>query len=234
MASADEPLVKSLKGLEARNLEDLLSRLAEFDKLREKGESVRQPTVTLHLRSGREVQGVLLELRSEHRGSTTVVLQTLSGDTRRSTLDATFVRLESVDAITVHEFPALFKPPPGAPPPPTKLELKRKLAERQAALAAILGTPLELEVIWDSLPPEPEALSALHTLGTRAFGVLEEVARELLGLEALRNQVRKVRLSVGVSSQVSREGQTLQLVTAVPVTLWMSKDDLLREIEKVL
>lgn len=233
MAFADDPLVKSLKGLEAHNLEELLSRLAEFDTLREKGESVRLPTVTLHLRSGREVQGVLLELRSEHRGSKTVVLQALSGD-RRSAPDATFVRLESVDAITVHEFPALFKPPPDAPPPPTKLELKRKLAERQAALAATLGTPLELEVVWDSLPPEPEALSALNTLGTRAFGVLEELARELLGLEALRNQVRKVRLFVGASSQVSREGQTLVLVTAVPVTTWMSKDDLLREIEKVL
>lgn len=234
MAFADEPLVKSLKGLEARTLEELLSRLAELDKLREKGESVRLPTVTLFLRSGREVQGVLLELRSEPRGGKIVVLHTLSGDTRRSAPDALFVRLDSVDAITVHELPALFKPPPDAPPPPTKLELKRQLAERQSALAAALGTPLELEVAWDSLPPEPEALSALDTLGTRAFGVLEALARELMGLEALRAQVRKVRLAVGPSSQVSREGQTLQLTTAVPVTTWLAKDDLLREIEKVL
>jgi len=31
-----------------------------------------------------------------------------------------------------------------------------------------------------------------------------------------------------------RDGQTLQVTTAVPVTTWLAKDDLLREIEKVL
>jgi len=234
MGFSDEPLVKSLKGMEARTLEELITRLAEFDKLRAKGESIRLPSVTLHLRSGRELQGILLEQRDDHRSSKIVVLLAVSGDTRRSAPDALFVRLESVDAITVHEFPALFLPPPGAPPPPTKLELRRKLAERQASLAAALGTPLELEVDWDKLPPEPEALGAMDTLGARAFAVLEELTRELLGLEALRAQVRKVRLAVGSASQVSREQQTLQLVTMVPVTGWMSKEDLRREIEKVL
>jgi hypothetical protein len=234
MALVVEPLVKSLKGLEARTLEELLSQLGEFDKLRAKGEPVRLPTVTLHLRSGRDLQGVFLEQREDRGGKTVVVLHALSGDARRPQPDALFIRLEAVDAITVHEFPGLFQPAPGAPPPPTKLELRRKLAERQASLAATLGTPLELEVDWDTLPPEPEALGALDTLGARAFGVLEELTRELLGLEALRTQVRKVRLTVGPAAQVLREQQTLQLVTVVAVTGWLSKEDLRREIEKVL
>jgi hypothetical protein len=223
-----------VKGLDARTLEELLSRLAEFDKLRAKGEPMRLPRVTLHLRSGREVQGFLLEQRGDTRNGKTVVLQALSGDGRRTEPDALFVRLEAIDAITVHELAGLSQPPRGAPPPPTKLELRRKLAERQSSLAAALGTPLELEVEWDKLPPEPEALGALDTLGTRAFGVLEELTRELLGLEALRSQARKVRLALGPSAQVLREQQSLVLVTTVAVTGWMSKEDLRREIEKVL
>jgi hypothetical protein len=234
MSVADESLVKSLKGLEARTLEELLFRLSDLDKLRAKGVPVRQPTVTLHLRNGQEIQGIFLEQREDPRSGKTVVLQALLGPHLSPSTHAHFVRLEAIDAITVNELPSLFQPPSGGPPPPTKLELKRKLAERQATLAATLGTPLELEVSWDLLPQGPEALGALDTLGTRAFGVLEELTRELLGLEALRNQVRKVRLAVGATAQVLREQQTLQLVTTLSVTGWMSKEDLRTEIEKVL
>ena len=234
MAQAEDPLVKSLKGLEARTLEELLFRLSELDKLRARGVPVQQPVLQLHLRNGQEMHGIFLEQREDPRSGKTVVLQALIGPSRTPSTHAQFVRLEAIDAITVSELPSLFQPPPGGPPPPTKLELKRKLAARQTSLAAALGTPLELEVAWDSIAPEPEVLGALDTLGTRAFGVLEELTREELGLEALRTQVRKVRLAVGSSSHVLRDQQTLQLVTALPMTGWLSKEDLRGEIEKVL
>jgi hypothetical protein len=229
-----EPLEKALKSLEARTLDELLTLLAELQPLRAKGEPVRLPRVTLHLRSGRELQGFLLEQRADQRGGKTVVLHALSTDARRAEPDAIFVRPEVIEAITVHDLPSLAQPPRGGPPPPTKLELKRKLAERQATLAAALGTPLELEVEWDSLPPEPEALAALDALGTRTFSVLEELTRELMGLEALRANVRKLRLSVGPAGQVLREQQSLLLATTVSVMGWMSQGDLHRAIEKVL
>jgi hypothetical protein len=229
-----EPLEKALKGLEARTLEELTMRLAELAALRHKGEPVRLPKVTLHLRSGRELHGFLLELREDPRGGKALVLHPLSMDGRRPEPDATFVRPEVIEALTVHDLPSLAQPPRSTTPPPTKLELRRKLAEHQAALAATLGTPLELEVDWERLPAEPEALVALQELGARAFGVLEEIAREMMGLEALRTHVRKVRLAVGSTAQVLREQQSLLLVTTMSVLGWMSKEDLRRELEKVL
>jgi hypothetical protein len=229
-----DPLYKALKGLEARSIEELLARLAELQPLMAKGEPVRLPRVTLHLRNGRELQGFILEQREEPRSGKLVVLHALSADARRSEPDAIFVRPESIEAITVHDLPSLAQPPRGGPPPPTKLELRRKLAENKAALAATLGTPLELEVDWEQLPAEPEALAALDALGARAFGVLEELTRELMGLEALRTHVRKVKLAVGSSAQVRREEQTLLLVTTMSVLGWMSKEDLHTAIEKVL
>jgi hypothetical protein len=228
-------LEKALKGLEARTLEELLTRLAELQTLRAKGEPVRLPRVTLHLRSGREVQGFVLEQREDVRSGKAVVLQALSADARRPEPDALFVRPEAIEAITVHDLPSLQQPQRGGPPPPTKLELRRKLSERQAALAAALGTPLEVQVDWDRLPPEPEAaLGALDTLATRAFGILEELSREVLALESLRANVRQVHLAVGSASQVLREGQRLLLVTSLFPTAWMSREALKDALEKVL
>ncbi len=230
-----DPLEKALKGLQARTLEELLTRLVELQALRAKGDPVRLPQVTLHLRSGRELHGFLLEQREDPRSGKTVVLHALSADTRRTEPDAIFVRPEVIEAITVHDLPSLTQPPRDLPPPPSKLELRRKLTQRRDSLAAALGTPLELEVDWDRLrPEEPEALGALDALGTRAFDVLEELTRELLGLEALRTQVRKVRLAVGSAAQVLREQQSLLLITPEGATGWMSKESLRAAIEKVL
>jgi hypothetical protein len=229
-----EPLEKALKSLEAQTLEELLTRLAEIQALRAKGEPVRLPQVTLHLRSGRELQGFLLEQREEGRSGKTVVLHALSSDARRPEPDAIFVRAEVIEAITVHDLPSLAHPSRGGPPPPTRLELKRKLAERQASLASALGTPLELEVDWDRISQDPEGLVALDTLSTRAFGELEALTRDVMGLEALRTNVRKLRLEVGSPAQVRREEQTLVLATTVSVMGWMSKEDLHSAIEKVL
>ncbi|MBN1208772.1 MAG: hypothetical protein JXB05_28180 [Myxococcaceae bacterium] len=229
-----DPLEKALKGLEARTVEELLTRLAELQSLRARGEPVRLPQVTLHLRSGRELTGFLLELREDPRSGKAVVLHALSADARRAEPDAIFVRPEVIEAITVHDLPSLAQPPRELPPPPTRLELRRKLAQRRDSLAAALGTPLALEVDWDRLPPEPEALGALDALGSRAFGVLEELTRELLGLEALRTHVRELRLAVGSAAQVLREQESLLLVTTVGAAGWMSKEDLRGAIEKVL
>jgi hypothetical protein len=229
-----DPLEKALKGLEARTLEELLTRLAELQPLRAKGEPVRLPRVTLHLRSGRELQGYLLEQREDMRGGKALVLHALSADARRAEPDAIFVRPEALEAVTVHDLPSLHQPPRGGPPPPTKLELRRKLAERQATLAAALGTPLEVQVDWERLPAEPEALAALDTLSSRAFGILEELTRELMALESLRANVRQLHLSVGSASQVLREGQRLLLVTSLFPTGWMSPEALRQALEKVL
>lgn len=229
-----DPLEKSLKSLEARTLEELLSRLAEIQALRAKGEPVRLPQVTLHLRSGRDLQGFLLEQREDHRTGKTVVLHALSTDARHPEPDAIFIRTEVIEAITVHDLPSLAHPARGGPPAPTRLELKRKLAERQSALAATLGTPLELEVDWERISQEPDGLAALETLSTRAFDVLEALTRDVLGLEALRTNVRKLRLEVGSPAQVRREEQTLVLATTASVMGWMSKEDLHSAIEKVL
>jgi len=229
-----EPLVKALKGLPARTLEELLTRLADLGVLHAKGDPVKLPRVTLHLRSGRELQGFLLEQREDSRVGKTLVLHALSGDGRRPEPDALFVRPESVEAVTVHDLPSLYQPQQGGPPPPTRLELRRKLSERQAALATALGTPLEVQVDWERLPAEPEALAALDTLATRAFGVLEELCRELMALESLRANVRQVHLSVGSASQVLREGQRLLLITSVFPTGWLSREALQQALEKVL
>jgi hypothetical protein len=228
-----EPLEKALEELKARTIEELLALLAELQLLRAKGEPVRLPKVTLHLRSGRELQGFLLEERADHRGGKSVVLHAFSQDGRRPEPDALFVRSEVIEAVTVHDLPSLAQPPKNLPPPPTRLELKRKLAERQAAVAAALGTPLELEVDWEQVQT-PEALSAIDTLGTRSFAVLEELTRELLGLETLRTKVRKVRLATGPTAQVRLEQQALQLTTTLSVMGWQSKEDLRTAIEKVL
>ena len=117
-----------------------------------------------------------------------------------------------------------------------------RVAQVQAAVAG-LAWPAFSALLEQAF--QRDGYTVTRHLGAAADFVLERQGRRMLvsakrwktariGLEALRAQVRKVRLSVGPASQVLREQQTLQLVTAVLFTGWMSKEDLRRELEKVL
>lgn len=216
---------RRLRALPARAPLELASELAELNARELKGDAVRAPRVTLHLRSGRDVAGVVLAASREG-----VVVQTGGGATRHDPpRDATYVQLGSVEAITVHAAPAHFeqlsggRPSPFLEDAPTLLAARRALEEHRKAVAAHLG----VELTWSAVGIESlgtgEPIRALVELSRRAAVALESAAGDDMGKHAIATRVRRVTLRAGETAGVTLDGDQLSFsaplergATAVP------------------
>ncbi len=222
------PDEQKLLELEPKMPVRLLEELAGLSERVAGGETLRRPTVTLHLRSGRDVSGVVLKVR--HQGHAAVAALHLPGGGRTPEYDVAHVPVDSVEAVTVHDVPSLDRPPDSAAPPPGNLELRRRVAAWETSLHTQLGALISLDLpeLHDA---DVEPLDALLKL---AGAVLETLAKESLGREALRSKVERVRMAVGSLPAVTLNQRTLLVTTVHAYPRRMTAAALQAAIEAVL
>lgn len=156
----------------------------------------RDITLTLHLASGRDVRGTLVNVASDRNGS--VALMT----NPRVPNEVTHVSLDTLVAVTLYDA-HLIGAPPVPDPTPGKLEVKRLLA----ALTEKLGTTFETESLE---LPDAGALAAALPLIEEAFVAIRADA---MGKGALA-PIKRVVLAVASSASVTRDVNTLTLYIA--------------------
>jgi hypothetical protein len=225
----------ALRQLPAKGVETVLEELGALRRREKAGEALRIPLVTLHLRTGRDLQGFVLDV-VEHRPSSSrlVLLHQPGSDPRRPEYDATYLAASSIEAVTVHDAVSLSKAPADAPAPPSRLELKRQLAALQAELRERLGTPIEVDAQWDSAPDEGEGQRTLADLVSLAGDELRGLAKEALGRDALKANVQRIRLNVGKTPGVAVSNGTLAIATTASWPDRMTRDNLKRLLETAL
>jgi len=137
----------------ARNPLGLIGELAGRDVL-----------VTLHLSSGRDVRGTLIDVAHDRGGSVALI-----GNVRVNT-DVTHVSLNGLEAVTVHDAHTVGAPPV-PDPTPGKLELRRLLlASSNRLMAAGFKAPLDTTVGEDPrqvASPRPCPPSKKHCAPSR-------------------------------------------------------------------
>jgi hypothetical protein len=202
-----------------QRLERLLQQLAARAERIRAGEALPNPRLTLHLHSGRDLQGVLLGLGVDG-GATMLSLLCDTGE--RFNQAVTHVPLGSLEAITVHEINRL-EEPVIARPIPSKLELRRAAKAWQERLQ------LELHSEWRDDDLEP--LSALLEVLGRT---LEDLLNDPMGREALRQKIRQVRLEVQAQPEVKLEESTLVVATVRAISARVGQVALRSSIEKLL
>lgn len=212
-----------------RSLEQLLEELADLARRASSGEPVRRPYVTAHLRSGRAIEGVVLALHSDRMGRRTLVLH-VPGPERFAALDVSHLPVEALEALTVHAVDQLEAAPPGSPPPPTRLELRRRVAATEKALQAKLGLPLALTVDPGEDPKELAALAHLEALLPE---VLSAIASTDLGKQALVG-VKSVKLATDEAMGVMLAEGVLTVTAALSPARRASPHALTEAIEKAL
>lgn len=132
--------------------------------------------------------------------------------------EVTYVDVASIVAITVHDAarhaaalsdgkltPPLATPA-GAGPPPTRLELKRKVASPEVAA-------VNLDVTWASMPEAGEELRVLASVIDEVTSALAGIRGDELGQQALAGL--KVVVENGPSENVVKNATTL--VITVPL-----------------
>lgn len=236
---------KGLFQLPARTVDDLLADMLRARKRWLEGDEVAVPRASFHLRSGRDLTGWVIDLQNDGHGRRTVLLHRADGG-GPAPWDACYLDATTIEAITVHDAPAAahlisegkvagtLPPPPDGTPPPTRLEIKRMMADRAKLVSAALGTELVFDVSWDRAPEAGEPLRVLHSLIADTADSLREIAGDELGKQALQ-KIRKVWFGEG-GKAVLREGETLVVVAryAFGAEGRLAKAELRSAIEKAL
>lgn len=165
--------------------------------------------VTLHLKSGRDLQGQLLRCDEGMDASLTLALA--------GTVDVSYLALGSVEAITVHGAAHIAhvlsrgQLDEEGDEPVTVLGLKRRCAEIQAQLRERVGGALEFDCAWSTLPENERAQRSLARWVEDLFSALLTVAEDSLGSSAIRSLMR-VHTAHGESSKVILESGVVRCV----------------------
>jgi hypothetical protein len=213
-----------LRELTARHPERLLEELGELARRIRRGEALRRPRVTLHLGSARDLSGFVLDVGHE-QGLTTVLLHT------PPEWNVAHVPMTHIEAVTVHDVLGLSRPPADAPPAPSRLELKRRLAGAESQIAVQVGAP----IVFTLPDPLDEAhLEPLGALLPAISEVLDTVAREENGRRSLQAKVKRVQLAVGDQPHVTLVGDALTVMTVSAHVKRLAPTVLRRAIEAAL
>jgi hypothetical protein len=226
--------LRALQDLAVRPMEAVLEELAALKRRERNGERVRIPRITLHLKTGVDVKGFILQVGQNPPGSDKLVLaHSIGTDPRNPEYDATYLRLSSIEAVTVHDVPSLALEPEGLPPPPTRLDITRSAANLQSMLNDRWGLMVETEVSWDSVQDDPETLRALHELVTQTGEIFNALAGSDQGLASLK-RISGLRFAFGPAASVALDDGRLIVITTVEAERRMTQSGLIRAIEDLL
>lgn len=229
---------KALLQLPAKPVSVILEELHAIRQRAASGEDVTVPLVTLHLHGGRDLLGWIVDLAEDRRGKA-ILFHSPGPDIRRPDADALYLDPAHIQAITVHNAGQVahllsfgrIKAPPGVPPP-TKLELRRKLEALGTAVAEASGATLAFEAVLEGVG-DGEPMRELLALAVDAAEALKEVARDDVGREGLA-KLERVRVSAAAEPSVTVEGRILAVRGPVDGKPGLSRSDLRKGIEALL
>lgn len=212
-----------------RALEALLRELAALEERREAGEPLIVPLVTLHLASGRELDGFVLALGDERQDRTVVLRRAPQG--RSPPRDLAFVPRAAIEAVTVHDAEDAGAASADAPPAPTRLAVRRGAAALSSRLEPLLGRAVEVEA---QVPEEPEPLRLFDELLGWLPELIEALAKDELGRAALRAKVGRLTLSSGSEPGCRLSDGALELTAPLSQRARLSKPELKKRLEALL
>jgi len=217
-------LILMLPHERARAVPDLLREWAGWAERRRTGLRIPLPTVTLHLRSGRDLRGIVLHL-AEHGVELHVVLGLLGEGERMPPSECSHVPVEAIEAVTVHGF-GKEEPVEDAP---SMFQFRRTMAEWQKTLESEFGAPIGIIGDWPA-----EDLGPLETLRRSLASLLHGLAAQPDFRNSFAGSVRQIELAVASKPSVDLVAGSLRVVTTAPVANRMCSNELKDAIEAML
>ena len=191
------------------------------------------PRMSLLMRSGRAVTGVLREILEDRREGRNVLVW-VPRESGMPYDDLIIVPVNTIEAISVHDAPAFGSLRRDAPPTPSLLELRRRLTALEKHLRGQLENTVRVGLGAGVQATSAKELRALGFLADRAREVLEALAKDKVGKAALREKVQSIQLSVAEDKGVSVTGSTLELSTGRRPVDWYTRKELEEAIQSAL
>ncbi|GMU00767.1 hypothetical protein KH5H1_48870 [Corallococcus caeni] len=227
-----DPLESLARG-HVRSVWEVLEAMSILMRRRNEGLPLNLPQVTVFLRSGREVTGLVREY-GEFRQGRGVLLITSSGyGSRGEGLDVTFLPDGIIEALTLHDATVLDTPAKSMPES-SPMHLRRHLPAMGDKLSSAWGTKVAVE-FGTATELEPEAnIQPLAWLVERTGEVLGRLATTPDVGDVLREKVRKVRLFVGDAFGAKLTDSTLDLTTSRRPPAWPLDSELAQAVTDTL
>ncbi|WP_224361179.1 hypothetical protein [Hyalangium versicolor] len=197
------------------------------------GIPVALPRMTLLLRSGRGVTGILREILEDRREGR-VALVHVPRESGVPYEDLVLVPVGTIEAISVHDAAAFGSLRRDAPPTPSLLQLRRRLAALETQLRSLLENTVSVVLGTDVQATSAKDLRSLGFLADRAQEVLEALAKDKVGKSALREKLQRIQLSVADSSNVAVTGNTLELTNGRRPVDWQTRQELEQAVQSAL
>lgn len=207
---------KLIRALPARSVEDLIAELAAAQVRAARGEPLSPPVVSIHLASGFHATGEIIDILFDQRRGTTLLLHLVGTSRHDRSSDVIYVRADAVAALTVHAAAGHVEllsagqvtSPSGATP--SRLETRRILDRLRGQLSERLGASLSTIAPIDEFPAEQ--LHGLIELATAVFNALSTIARDDVGIDALKARVRHLAFGNGPALTLSLTDGALSAV----------------------
>lgn len=197
------------------------------------GIPLRLPRMTLLMRSGRNVSGLLRDvLEDRHEGR--ILLVHVPRESGMPEEDVVLVPVNTVEAISVHDVPAFGSLGRDAPPTPSLLQLRRRLAALELKLRGHTEASVSVGLALGGQAPSAQELRALGFLAERAHEVLLALAEDKTGRAALRAKVQRLQLRVAERSSVSFSDHTLELLIGRHPVDWCTRQELEQAVQSAL
>lgn len=202
------------------------SVMAKLLQLRDRPAST--PRVTLHLKSGRDLEGFIIDVSAK-----AVLLERAAASNQD--VSAIYVDLVRIEAVTIHEAGAIALHPSFAPPAPTKAEVVKRAEELGKAVSQASGTRLAFEIVWRDVPESAESNRVLVQAMQQTANALREIASDDEGKDALK-KLRRASFAFANEAKASVTEATVWVkATATPTgKRWLTAEELQRVLERSL
>lgn len=210
-------LKKNSLQFKAASVVSLLQQLTDIQKRREQGEELTVPSVTLHLTSGRELIGYVLDLVTSESGGS-VVLQTQIEQAKPRVVYTELSKIEAVGFFQKPPKPMVKsrnsnpfierKPAVSAAPAKndrterpkvvavaaSELDVQKNIFALQSVFSCLMDTSLSVNVSWRGMVKDSRSLHAIKTTLNILRECFSELASASMRREGLRDNLKQIEL----------------------------------------
>lgn len=207
--------INTLYRLPAKRLHSVLEELKSLRCRQDKGEEVVVPVITLHLKSGRDMTGVLIGME-EDRHEQCILFHLYDSMRMSPTYSVVYLSPGSIEALTLNNIADIahqFSFGKISRPAPTKLEMKRKLKGISDKFSEKCGKHIDFVIDWMTIPKSEESMSELDELVNDFFCVISDISDEAMAMEIITKSVQQIIFQNSKNDFVSLINDSLTVST---------------------
>lgn len=213
---ADENFSQTRKnpilGVRADSVKNVILHLVELKSRLVNGEEIELPIVSVTI-AGRTFAGRVLDCQTAE-SNPVLLMETKEGEGRFNNERITYLRVSEITALEIHDTwskqiqSTLGIAPPDALPAPTKIDLKRKMANFSTWLSETSGRAITYTMDLAALQANDDLLRAISSAMNETTSGVSELMRQS---PAVAKDLKSVVFSVGKESAAKFAGGTLSV-----------------------